>query len=72
MKTENQTEGQPQVATIAVVCDGEKSCPVCGGKGEYKLTCFDAVKPLKCMRCHGTGKIVSRSTLLWHRAGERK
>lgn len=30
MKTENQTEGQPQVATSAVVCDAATPCPECG------------------------------------------
>jgi hypothetical protein len=63
MTAEKPTEGQPQVATSAVVCDGAieriELCPVCFGlKGEWhwhEKTWRD------CDRCTGKGHVIIAS-----------
>ncbi len=54
--------GQPQVATSALVCDGPaiSICSMCEGVTTIRL--IKAGWPrVRCPQCKGTGKIINRS-----------
>lgn len=63
MKAKDQTEGQPQVATSAVVCDGAE-CKECGGNGGITRrhpAPHVGTYHVECPYCKGTGRVASRS-----------
>ncbi len=56
MNTKEHSEGQPQVATSAVVCDGVE-CSECEGYGNVHKTKNDVhSEVITCRHCNGTGR----------------